>query len=1563
MKGFIGNTSSIRMLNGTRLVAYTSAVCLFAFVTLLAFPVTSASEEAIATTGTALPSTTTLTLSSSNDYASVNVAPNSAQGTFAVSDASGTAGFSVTTNNFTGYTLSIASSDDAGRLENYTHDYISSISSNLSEADFSGANNTTYNNKWGFKPNSYVSNNTVVDNTGNNAVFLPSPTTKPTVLNVTSAANTTDDEYTLGLGIRADLLLPSGVYSKTLNLIALANVVSYTISFDKNTADMVTNMPSAVSGTTSATGITIPNTTPTRTDYTFEGWCDVVSPTGQCDGNAFQPGGTFGIDQTTSNDTTLYAVWKPVRNMQNVYSWMNDLSINDSVQAKDTRDGKVYWVTKLETDPGNPRAMIDESTGKSYQIWMTQNLSFNIDETKTYTHEDTDLGYATNNPVTTWTPTAGHSTFDIDDTWISDNNMPYSVDLGEMYYYTSNTSDNDVLYTSLESCIEAGNSRINCEHYNTGYYYNWSAAVASNDTSALVNFGDKAADSICPAGWTLPSGNYPGSSSRTDFATLIYANGVSDTLVTDGNPVQYPSDGFNKLRESPLWIVRAGSNLSPSTRGSDAIYWTNIVSNTSDKAVSLGLTNTVISPNNHSAVRYAAFPVRCVVRPTMQGATVDYLEEMLPGVGDTMILTDERDGKDYPITRIDDNNFWMTSNLDLAGGTTITPADSNVASNYTLPVSSEEGFDSSSIANVFNSGSTSCGDHSPCYSYYNYAAVTAGTNPTSGDAEYDICPKGWRLPTNNDFLRLAQYYPSDDSMILAPWNGVVAGDYGNGELRVGGARGNYWSSTANDNNAGEAYAMFYIPNNAYATGTYTQNYMKARGDSVRCIIKKPYMQDYSHSDLVSELPNTGDARDLYDARDGKKYSVTNINGTIWMTTNLDLAGGTTLTAADSNVVTSYTLPASSMSGFDDASVANVYNSGSTTCGDNSPCYSYYNFAAATAGTNPGSGESIYDICPKGWRLPGYSDYENAANISSSLADSLNNTLSGRYSQSQLEYGGEYGYYWLSTTSSSNNYTRRVIASNGGVFSDSDYRYRGNSVRCVAKQYMQDITPATCPTTPTTVTDIRDGELYTIQRLEDDNCWLLDNLRLDLTDANVQNNLTADTTNASNTTLNYLKNGGGTASDQYATAGVAAWGSSNSYSAPLINTASKDTTGAGGYAAGKYGVYYNYCAASAGSYCYGDGTSAGTSSGDATEDICPKGWRMPTGGESGEYQALYTAYSRNYTNFVNALHTPLSGFFFYGYASYQGEYGRFSSSTRNSNDSVYISIVGTSNVSSQDYDRRSLGYSVRCVLNTSIPGVTTMQQFGSLDSLARSDVIDSMTVGQAYTITDTRDNESYSIAKLADGKVWLLDNLRLDLTNASVQTNLTSSTTNASDATLGYLKNGGGTTSDQYATAGVAALGSSNSYSAPLINTDYKDDTGTGGYEAGKYGVYYNYCAASAGSYCYGDGTSSGSPSGNATEDICPKGWRMPTGGFSGEYLALYTAYNSAYADLVNALHTPLSGYFYNGSASNQGSRGYFWSSTRFSDYDMYILNVTTSSVGSWSTSIRDRGFSVRCILQ
>ena len=248
-------------------------------------------------------------------------------------------------------------------------------------------------------------------------------------------------------------------------------------------------------------------------------------------------------------------------------------------------------------------------------------------------------------------------------------------------------------------------------------------------------------------------------------------------------------------------------------------------------------------------------------------------------------------------------------------------------------------------------------------------------------------------------------------------------------------------------------------------------------------------------------------------------------------------------------------------------------------------------------------------------------------------------------------------------------------------------------------------------------DTRDNEVYLIGKLKDNKCWVLDNLRLDLGDSTVLANTTADNTNASATSLNYMKNGGGTTSDKYPTAKInnIAWTSSSQgyYSIPMTVSSgsgwNKDATVTSyGSGSGKIGVYYNFCAASAGSYCYGNGTSSGTSSGNATEDICPAGWRMPTGDSSGEYQALATAVTGSTAyqlsgddaiSYKTALSAPLSGWFMYGKAESQDSLGRFWSSTRRngSNYNMQILFFTSSNVNPQNYDYRNYGQSVRCLL--------------------------------------------------------------------------------------------------------------------------------------------------------------------------------------------------------------------------------------------------------------------------
>ncbi|MBQ8156187.1 hypothetical protein IJ101_00130 [Candidatus Saccharibacteria bacterium] len=297
------------------------------------------------------------------------------------------------------------------------------------------------------------------------------------------------------------------------------------------------------------------------------------------------------------------------------------------------------------------------------------------------------------------------------------------------------------------------------------------------------------------------------------------------------------------------------------------------------------------------------------------------------------------------------------------------------------------------------------------------------------------------------------------------------------------------------------------------------------------------------------------------------------------------------------------------------------------------------------------------------------------------------------------------------------------------------------------------------------------------------------------------------------------------------------------------------------------------------------------------------------------------------------------------------------------------------------DQNQLAGDYKNVINFNI--VTNMVKYTIADAPDMQSVASgtdgcpsTLPTGQAYELTDSRDGEVYKVAKLAGGKCWLLDNLRLDL--VAHKNDLNSSNTNASDTILGYLKNGGGT--NPYPASGVAYATSSNSYNLPYLAIEGScsseiycvNDPSTGSWNkdvivanspgsgSGKVGVYYNYCAASAGSYCYDSDVAPENT--NATQDICPAGWRMPTGGSSGEYQALFTSYSSNGANFKSALSTPRSGNFYNGSASYQDSSGCFWSSTRSNGSYMYDLYAFSGTFPQHSFS-RDYGNSVRCLLQ
>ena len=193
-----------------------------------------------------------------------------------------------------------------------------------------------------------------------------------------------------------------------------------------------------------------------------------------------------------------------------------------------------------------------------------------------------------------------------------------------------------------------------------------------------------------------------------------------------------------------------------------------------------------------------------------------------------------------------------------------------------------------------------------------------------------------------------------------------------------------------------------------------------------------------------------------------------------------------------------------------------------------------------------------------------------------------------------------------------------------------------------------------------------------------------------------------------------------------------------------------------------------------------------------------------------------------------------------------------------------------------------------------------------------------------TLTDTRDNNTYIVSKLADGKCWMTQNLRIaGKTITPADSNVSANYTIPSSSISGF-----------------------DSYD---ISYAYIDNT---------YGGYYSWYTATAGT-----GTAALTVNGqNAPASICPKGWRLPTGGNGGELESLYNNYPSNPVLRSNPVNLTLSGNVYSSSRDDQGSNGYYWSSTVYSSYGAYYLLLDTSHVYPANyTGGKYNGRSVRCI--
>jgi uncharacterized repeat protein (TIGR02543 family) len=668
---------------------------------------------------------------------------DSATGTFRESDS---ADFSVTTNNYSGYTLSIHAAvddEDYSKLVN-GNSVLNSISSASSASGFNNGN-------WGYKPSKL--------NSAANDSFQPAPTYEGTTLDTTAQANNEANTYGISIGAKANYGLAAGKYSNTFVITAVANPVGYSITYNKNTEDTVTNMPSNQTGDASAQSIEISSTTPSRSGYTFVDWCDgtttTTSSVDSCTGTVYHPGDDYDTDQTAQNNLVLKAMWQ--QQVASGYTINFDAnngtgSMNPQVipyGESDNLDANTFTRTNYVFDGWNTAS---DGNGTDY-----------ADEAS-FTAPVDDTGGSSITLYAKWRAA-------VYDTIIFDGN---GADGGSM---------------SNQQIMQGTSADLTTNAYTkTGYGFNgWS--TTTDDLGQGYGDEDK----------------YYAADTGTANTVTLYAKWVQPVCIEncdsqDQNERVYES-GITIQRAYEMAYTQHQMGMYEETQNGNGIY---------EQVDSWD----PINPEQYKGydVRYAMQDIKLTYN---NGDTDISVCNLVTVIGDQYQALDVRDNKLYYIAKLADGRCWMTQNLDLdlvhtandadalythdntdLGWTTnnsdakwnptrstisLNGATSGVVSNWVSdkvgPVSGDAGdryipaswngdyWSGDFVDSVYTSLSD-CVTNSTTHSkedckhyhngnYYNFAAAVAENDLTESkygvkhtQVENSICPAGWRLPVS-----------------------------------------------------------------------------------------------------------------------------------------------------------------------------------------------------------------------------------------------------------------------------------------------------------------------------------------------------------------------------------------------------------------------------------------------------------------------------------------------------------------------------------------------------------------------------------------------------------------------------------------------------------------------------------------------------------------------------------------------------------------------------------------------------------------------------------------------
>lgn len=775
------------------------------------------------------------------------------------------------------------------------------------------------------------------------------------------------------------------------------------------------------------------------------------------------------------------------------------LSVGDIVSLTDERNGQTYRIKKMQDEKcwmvdnmkykgegvtisnigdGTEGITLNDTDGRYNTVDGTNGAAisgtgtnwdkafYNNPMVASYCYGDsiqssyTKCGYLYN----WYAATAGNGTYSVDaeGTNVASSICPTGWRLPSAYSDGSTATGNGTSYTAADFAVL--NASMNAGSLTSGsttssYYANWLFTGAwsgvfsgywHNDFyfQGSVGYYWSSTAFYSAYAWHLSFSNSSVSPANPDykyygFATRCVKDGAV-TITYDGNGAD------NGSMDTQLIAVGDTQNLLGNTytrTGYEFIGW-NTAADGSGQSYNDGTSYTVsANPDNYYPTLYAQWKkltFACTARYKLQNADGSY-----PSNFTTVTVSDAIEYGEVCSYTTNQNSSQYTNQsaqATVTGPTVLTVGTDGQVPRRTYSLTVAE--NSSYLSNPTGSGTYRWGQtvtigvtktaNETCYSYstptWSRTSGSGTLNSTSGTSVT------FTMGTSNATVTATNSRSNINQTITFRTSGGASSITLNGTSRTNGQTMSIACGTYNLSgsfSSGYEFSSWSNSGGSIANRNTLSTRYTVNGPGTITLTGKsvPIMQNFTLAQCQSQASSSNVT--VVDSRDNNSYTVRYINGACWMTQNLRLSGGRTLTSADSNVASRWSFPSNSLTSGDSYTDAR-YAVNSTYGG-------YYNYCAASAGTNcqtSSTYNTTYDICPKGWRLPTRNEFSGITSYVSAFSP----IYSGRYSNGSL-YTGTFGYWWSSTAADS-DYQDNLYYYSGSIKTNLSVKSYGFSVRCI-----------------------------------------------------------------------------------------------------------------------------------------------------------------------------------------------------------------------------------------------------------------------------------------------------------------------------------------------------------------------------------------------------------------------------------------------------------------------------------------------------------------------------------